>query len=95
MVDGVTCDDEASVANKTKPDKQGLGVAVFERLTGTPQKAANNIAFARRIAIHLTGIMVSPVEVKGQPIPAIPMLTHAAWNLLDSARFVSAPANCD
>src|ERR1700694_3919201 len=66
-VDEVTCDDEASVANKTKPDNQSLGVTVF---TGnTPQKGANNIAFARRTAIHLTGIMISPVGVKGQPFP--------------------------
>jgi hypothetical protein len=76
-VDEVTCDDEASVANKTKPDNQSLGVAVFVRLTGnTPQKGANNIAFARRTAIHLTGIMISPVGVKGQPFPLSPLLTH-------------------
>ncbi len=74
-VDEVTCDDEASVANKTKPDNQSLGVAVFVRLTeNTPQKGADNIAFARRTAIHLTGIMISPVGVKGQPFP--PVLTH-------------------
>src|SRR6202035_5705175 len=69
-VDEVTCDVEASVANKTKPDNQSLGVTVFVRLTGnTPQKGANNIAFARRTAIHLTAIMISPVGVKGQPFP--------------------------
>src|ERR1700736_5923728 len=33
-VDEVSCDHEASVANKTKPDNQSLGVAVFVRLTG-------------------------------------------------------------
>jgi hypothetical protein len=77
VVDEVTRDDEASVANKTKPDNQSLGVAVFVRLTGnTPQKDANNIAFARRTAIHLTGIMISPVGVKGQPFPLSPLLTH-------------------
>jgi hypothetical protein len=76
-VDEVTCDDEASVANKTKPDNQNLAVPVFVRLTGnTPQKGANNIAFARRTAIHLTGIMISPVGVKGQPFPQSPLLTH-------------------
>src|SRR6266478_5019462 len=70
----VTCDDEASVANKMKPDNQSLGVAVFVRLTGnTPQKGANNIAFATRTAIHLTGIMISPVGVKGQPLRALPI----------------------
>jgi hypothetical protein len=54
-VDEVTCDDEASVANRTKPDNQGLGVAVFVSLTGTTlQKGADNIAFSRRAAIHLT-----------------------------------------
>jgi hypothetical protein len=38
-----TRDDEASVASKTKPDNQRLGVTVFVRLTGnTPQKSANN-----------------------------------------------------
>jgi hypothetical protein len=69
-VDEVTCDDEASVASKTKPDNQSLGVTVFVRLTGnTPQEGANNIASARRTAIHLTGIMISPVRVKGQPFP--------------------------
>ncbi len=53
-MDEVTCDDEASVANKTKPDNQSLGVAVFVRLTrNTPQKGANNIVFARRTAIDL------------------------------------------
>src|SRR6202165_6257097 len=73
-VDEVTCDDEASVANKTKPDNQSLGVTVF---TGnTPQKGANNIACARRTAIHLTGIMISPVGVTGQPFPLSPLLTH-------------------
>src|ERR1700730_11603202 len=66
--DEVTCDAEASVANKTKPDNQSFDVTVFVRLTGnTPQKGANNIAFARRTAIHLTGIMISPVCLKGQP----------------------------
>ena len=30
-VDEGTCDDEASVANKTKPDNQRLDVAVFVR----------------------------------------------------------------
>src|SRR5579863_387047 len=59
-----------SVANKTKRDNQGLGVAVFVRLTGnTPQKSGNNIAFARRTAIQMTGVMISPVGVKGQPRP--------------------------
>ena len=39
-VDEVNCDDEVSVANKTKPDNQNLGVAVFVRLIGiTPQNA--------------------------------------------------------
>src|ERR1700675_2279486 len=76
-VDDVTRDDEASVANKTKPDNQSLGVAVFLRLTGnTSQKDANNIALARTTAIHLTGIMISPVGVKGQPFPLSPLLTH-------------------
>jgi hypothetical protein len=76
-VDEVTCDDETSVANKTKPDNQSLGVAVFVGLTGnTPQKGANNIAFARRTAISLTGIMISPVVVKGQPFPLSPLLTE-------------------
>jgi hypothetical protein len=32
VVDGVTCDDEASVAKKTKPDNQSLGIAVLPRL---------------------------------------------------------------
>jgi hypothetical protein len=74
-VDEVTCDDEASVANKTKPDNQSRGVAVFVRLTGnTPQKGAGKIAFARRTAIHLTGIMISPVAVNGQPFPLSPLL---------------------
>jgi hypothetical protein len=76
-VDEVTCDDEGSVANKTKPGNQSLAVAVFVRLTGnTPQKGANNIAFARRTAIHLTGIMISRVGVKGQPFPLSPLLAH-------------------
>jgi len=75
-VDEVTCDDEASVADKTKPENQNLGVTVFVRLTGTTlQRDADNIAFARRTAIHLTGIMISPVGVKGQPLPVSPMLT--------------------
>src|ERR1700719_1230255 len=39
-VDEVTCDDEASVANKTNPGNQSVGVAVFVRLIGiTPQNA--------------------------------------------------------
>jgi hypothetical protein len=80
-VDEVTCDDEASVANKTKPDNQS--VTVFVRLTGnTPQKGANNIAFARRTAIHLTGIMISPVGVKGQPFPALDNNPHAWLTLI-------------
>jgi hypothetical protein len=66
----VTCDDEGSVANKTKLGNQSLGVAVVVSLTGTTlQKGADNIAFVRRSAIHLTGIMISPVGVKGQPFP--------------------------
>lgn len=32
-MDEVICDGEASVANKTKPDNQSLGVAVFGHLT--------------------------------------------------------------
>ena len=70
----VTCDVEASVADKTKPDNQNLGVTVFVPLTGTTlQKDADNIAFARRTAIHLTGIM----------IPAISPLA----NLINLARY--------
>ena len=66
-MDEVTCDDEESVANKTKSDNQSGGT-VFVRLTGnTPQKGANSIAFARRTAIHLTGIMISPVGAQRQP----------------------------
>jgi hypothetical protein len=34
VVDDVACDDEPSVANKTKPGNQSLGAAVFVRLTG-------------------------------------------------------------
>jgi hypothetical protein len=84
-VDEVTCDDEASVANKTKPGNQSVGVAVFVRLTrNTPQKGANNIAFARRTAIHLTGIMISPVDVKDQPFPLFPLQTHRIF--LDDGR---------
>src|ERR1700675_2973717 len=74
-VDEVACAGEASVANKTKPDNQSLGVVVFVHLTGnTPQKGANDIAFTRRTAIHLTGIMISPVGAKGQPFPLSPLL---------------------
>ena len=47
-VDDVTCDDEASVANKTKPGNESVGVAVFVRLTGnTPQKSAANITLMK------------------------------------------------
>jgi hypothetical protein len=53
-VDEVTCDDEASAANKTKPDNQGRGVTVFVRFTDfTPQKGREQ-QFARRTAIHLS-----------------------------------------
>jgi hypothetical protein len=30
-MDGVTCDDEASIAKKRKPDNQGLGMTVLLR----------------------------------------------------------------
>ena len=57
-VDEVACDDEARVASKAKADNQSLGVTVFVGLTGnTPQRGANNIASARRTAIHLIGII--------------------------------------
>ena len=52
-VDGVTCDDEASVAKKTRPGNQSLGVTVLMCLKGQ-ESAINNIAFARRTAIHFT-----------------------------------------
>jgi len=69
-VDEVACDDEARVASKAKADNQSLGVTVFVGLTGnTPQRGANNIASARRTAIHLTGIMISPAGVRGKPFP--------------------------
>ena len=73
-VDEVICDDEASVANKTKPDNQSLGVTVFVRLTGnTPQKGANNIAFAGRTAIHLKGINDSTRRRQRSTVPALPI----------------------
>jgi hypothetical protein len=76
-VDEASGGDEASVTNKTKPDNQSLGVTVFLRVTGTTlQKDADNIAFARRTAIHLTEIMISPVGANGQPFPLSPLLTH-------------------
>jgi hypothetical protein len=40
-VDEITWAEVGSVANKTKPDNQSLGLAVFVRLTGTPQKVSN------------------------------------------------------
>jgi hypothetical protein len=46
-VDGVTCDDEASAAKKTRPDNQGLDVTVWARLK-RQQSAGNNIEFARK-----------------------------------------------
>jgi hypothetical protein len=42
-VDEDTCDDEARVANKTKPDNQSLDVAVVVRLTrNTPEGTTEN-----------------------------------------------------
>lgn len=53
MVDGFTCDDEASVANKTRPDNQSLGAAVLVRLKRKQSAVGeNNIKFERRTAIH-------------------------------------------
>ena len=46
-VDGVTCDNEASVAKKTKPGNQSLGVAVLVCLK-RQESARNNIEFARK-----------------------------------------------
>ena len=48
-MDEGTCDDEASVANKTRPDNQSLGAAVLVRLKRKQSAAGeNNI----RNAIH-------------------------------------------
>jgi hypothetical protein len=46
VVDGVTCDDAASVAKKTKPDNQSLGIAVLQRL-----KLAVVLALLRTVAV--------------------------------------------
>jgi hypothetical protein len=46
VVDGVTCDDAASVAKKTKPDNQSLDIAVLQRL-----KLAVVLALLRTVAV--------------------------------------------
>src|ERR1700730_6119865 len=74
-VDEVTCDDEASVENKTKPDNQSLGVTVFVSLTGTTLQNGGQHRVCEKNRDPLTGIMISPVGVKGQPIPLSPLLT--------------------
>src|ERR1700757_2786094 len=41
-VDEVTCDDEARVANRTKPESQRIGVAVLVRLKRTVRRKASS-----------------------------------------------------
>ena len=41
-VDEVTCDDEASVAKRTRPDSQSMGVVVLARLKRTVRRRASN-----------------------------------------------------
>src|SRR6476660_1886197 len=67
VVDGVTCDDAASAAKKTKPDNQSLGIAVFTALKACLfSPSCGLLQFARRTTIHSTQIMISPLRVKGQ-----------------------------
>jgi len=57
-VDEVTCDDEASVANKTKPDNQKLGVSVFVRLHRKPSSEwREQHRVCEKNRDHLTGII--------------------------------------
>lgn len=49
-VDEVTCDDEASVAKKTRPGRQSSGVTVLVRLTRTVRRG---VKLAGRTRIHL------------------------------------------
>jgi len=52
-VDEGTCDDEASVAKKTRTGNQSLGAAVLVRLKRKQSAAGeNNIKFVRETAIH-------------------------------------------
>jgi len=52
-VDEGTCDDEVSVAKKTRTGNQSLGAAVLVRLKRKQSAAGeNNMKFERRTAIH-------------------------------------------
>jgi hypothetical protein len=66
-MDRVTFDGEASVAKKTRPANQSLGVAVSVRLKrkqSTLQREQRQ--FTGRTAIHLTRIIISLLRAKGQ-----------------------------
>ena len=76
-MDEGTCDDEVSVAKKTRTGNQSLGAAVLVRLKRKQSAAGeNNMKFERRTAIHCDTNNDFTLGVKGQPFPLSPFLTH-------------------
>jgi len=76
-VDEGTCDDEASVAKKTRTDNQSLGIAVLVRLKREIVHRAARIKsiYGKNRDPLDTNNDFTP-DVKGQPFPLSPFLTH-------------------